>query len=233
MINIALVDDDRAVTEQMSKHLARFAAENGVELNTESFDNAVDFLEQEHRFSAVFMDIEMPCFDGMSASQKLREADKDILLVFVTNSPHYAIEGYSVDAVDYILKPVQYSRLSSITKKLLRMMNQLGTESVIIKQHGVSRKILLSRIKYVEIREHLLFYYTEDGRIETWGTLKEVESGLGRFAFARCNYNTIINMRYVKGFGKSSVELTDGTVIAVSRNRKKEIMEKLNKYMGR
>lgn len=232
MTYIALVDDDKDALEELEQKFKRFIAENNAEIKVEAFNNAVDFLEQEHRFGIVFMDIEMPYINGMRAAQKLREEDKKIVLVFVTNNPNYAIEGYSVEAADYILKPVQYSRLSSLLKRVIRIAEREGEETVTIKSKGTLHRIYPSRIKYVQIEEHLLFYYTEDGRFDMWGSLKDAESQLENYPFVRCNYGTTVNLRFVKCIEKDTVILTDGTHLTFSRGRKKMFIEKLNAYLG-
>ena len=109
MRNIAIVEDEDAAAEVLQGHIEQYAQRNGQEFQICRFHDAVEFLKDYRPlYSVVFMDIQMPHRDGMSAAEELRSVDKTVSLIFITNLVQYAQKGYEVDAIAYLLKPVSY-----------------------------------------------------------------------------------------------------------------------------
>lgn len=97
MFRFAIVEDDDACAEQLQKYLAQYAGENALEIRTDRFYDGLNFAEDyKARWDLIFMDIEMPLLDGMSAARRIREKDDSVLLIFITNMAQYAIQGYEV-----------------------------------------------------------------------------------------------------------------------------------------
>ena len=109
MRNIAIVEDEDAAASVLKGYIEKYAAKSGQQFHIERFTNGVDFLKDyQSIYSVVFMDIQMPQRDGMSTAFDLRELDKTVSIIFVTNLSQYAQKGYEVDAVSYLMKPVTY-----------------------------------------------------------------------------------------------------------------------------
>ena len=119
MVSMAIVDDDQNDVELLKGYLEQYAKENNCEFYITVFTNAVDFLEQYKPVDVVFMDIQMEYLDGMWASQKLRQIDESVVLVFITTMAQFAIKGYSVNALDFVVKPVDYKKISMKMKRNL------------------------------------------------------------------------------------------------------------------
>ena len=118
MIRSAIVEDDDDAAALLAGYLSRYGTENGVVFSVERFSNAVPFIERyDGGYDIVFMDIEMDDLDGMSAARLLRKRDGAVALVFVTNMAQFAIKGYEVDALDFIVKPVKYYDFAFRLKK--------------------------------------------------------------------------------------------------------------------
>ena len=233
MINISIVDDDEEIIEQLDRYLRRFSEENGAEFNIRNYRDALSFLDEAQYPDIVLMDIEMPHLDGMKAAQNMRRVAPKVALIFITNSVQYAVKGYSVDAIDYVLKPVTYTRFSSLMKKTLRIVGQNAGAEIYVKTLSGVRKLYSNSILYVEIRGHLLNYYLADERIETWGTLKEVEQKLPSDSFVRCNHCCIVNLKHVTSVQKDVIKLSGtGTELTVSHGKKKEFTARFNRFMG-
>ena len=227
MIKAAIVDDDSVSLDLICSYLERFSKENNMEIVFSRFEEAISFLEQSHSFDLVFLDIEMPLINGMQAAEKLRETNKSIALIFVTNTAKYAVNGYSVDAVDYLLKPVNYTRFSALMKKTVRMLGKAVENDITLRTVGGMRRVRLSTVICVEIKEHLLVWNTENGRIETWGTLKDAEKMLPQDRFVRCSHNCIIGLKYVDIVDGDYAVLYDGRRISISHSKRKTFMTRL------
>lgn len=227
MIKIAIVDDDEEMLGCIESYLKRFSEETGVEITDARFTEAISFLEQSHFFDLVFLDIEMPFMNGMKAAEKLRETNGSIALIFVTNTAKYAIKGYSVNAIDYLLKPVNYARFSALMKKTVRMLDENADSDITLRTSGGVRKVQIGSVVCVEIKEHLLVWHTDSGRIETWGTLKDAEKTLPSDRFARCNHNYIVGLKHVERVDGDFAVLYGGERIPVSRSKRKAFLARL------
>ncbi len=158
MIKTAIVEDEAAAAAHLADCLKRYGEENGVVFSCDVYDGSVAFLESyDGRYDMVFMDIEMEHLDGMSAAKRLREMDRSVEIIFVTNMARYAIKGYEVDALDFVVKPVVYHDFEFRLKKAVdRCRSKRSAEraiSVGLKGGGYA-KLIVSHIKYVEIMKH-------------------------------------------------------------------------------
>ena len=125
MIRIALVEDEDIYVKQMQKYLEQYSRENGLKINLKVFGDGEDILEYyTGQYDIILLDIQMQFMDGMTAAEKIRELDPKVILIFVTNMVQYAVQGYSVDAMDYILKPVDYFMLSQRLNKAVARLGQ-------------------------------------------------------------------------------------------------------------
>ena len=123
MVKIAIIEDSQIDREALKRTLQRFSTREGLEIVVDEFESAVQFfMKYQPVYDLIFMDIDMPQMNGMEAAQRLRRLDKRVLLVFVTNMAQYAIKGYEVDAIDFILKPIdEYSFALKLQRVLARL----------------------------------------------------------------------------------------------------------------
>ena len=172
MFNIAIVEDEVTSAETLKIFFDRYSTENGVEFHISEYSNAVVFLSNySSRFDIVCMDIEMPHMNGMDAARKLREIDPHVVLIFTTNLSQYAIAGYEVDAISYILKPMKYSVFKFAVKKGISKCSEKEKNEIEIISGGTMMRLSVSLIRYVEIHDHNIVYHLEQG---------EAVSALGR-----------------------------------------------------
>lgn len=113
MIRIAIADDDAAFLAKIQKYIQKYQKENGEDIQLTAFSDAKELIEgYSPVYDIVILDIEMPGMNGMEAAEKIRQADEDVVLMFITNMIQYAIRGYSVGALDFVMKPVNYYTFS-------------------------------------------------------------------------------------------------------------------------
>lgn len=150
----------------------------------------------------------------------------------IVNLAQYAIAGYEVDALDYILKPINYFSFKLKIQKALETVRRVqGTLLTIASDHG-QQLVRDSEIFYIEVQGHNLIYHTLHGDLTATGTLKQIEAQLKPSGFYRCNYCYLVNLRHV-GFLDGS-EVTVGQYkLQISRNRRKEFLQQLTQFYGR
>lgn len=231
MIEIAIVEDMQKEADVLKAHIARFEKENAENCKVAHFSDGLDFLDKyKHTYDVIFMDIDMPFIDGMKVSRRLRELDSEVPLVFVTKMKQFAIEGYSVSALDFVLKPVSYYKFASILKKIVKNRQKRGAEKTIRTKGGLMQ-IKLDSIYYVEVMGRDIIYHTENGDILTHGRLKDLEEEFGTHGFVRCNNCYLVNLRHVKGVDKDMISVGN-TQIAMSQRKRKDFLNAFGDYLG-
>lgn len=168
--------------------------------------------------------------DGMSAAEAIRQADEEVTIIFITNMAQYAIRGYAVNALDYVLKPVSYFAFSQRFERAVRKMRKKQKHYVVIKVKGGSKKIGTDDIYYIESQGHNLYFHTNEGVEETAGTMKDMEKKLEPLHFCRCNKGYLVNLNHVDGIKEGMVKV-GGDMLVISRPRKKVFQETLAAYM--
>ena len=232
MIKVAIVDDERNAIEYLQILLNRYASEVGTGFHIFTFDNGIQFIERYRtdHFDLVFMDVDMPAMDGFETAGRMREIDTSAVLVFVTNVARFAIRGYEVDAMDYLLKPLSYEAFYLKIPKALAMCQRQQQVRVTIKTRNGQSMFPATSVIYVESEGHHITYHTEQGDYHSYGTMKEVESQLPEQGFFRCNSGYIVNLAFVTGYDGALLFLLGKGRIEISRARRKAFLEALQNY---
>lgn len=232
MIQIAIVEDDKNYAASLKKYLLRYEEDQNQKFSISWFEDGEDIAEEyKGNYDIILMDIEMQFMDGMSAAKKIREVDEEVIIMFITNSPQYAMQGYAVDALDYVLKPINYFAFSERLNRAISRIRNHEEKYITLSYRGGVQKIKVSDLYYVEIQDHDLIYHTKDGNLMIRGTMREVEDELKDETFFRCNKAFLVNLEYVDGLEGNDV-IVAGDRLLVSRARKKEFMDALNNYMN-
>lgn len=233
MRNIAIVEDEDESAGRLTKYIEKFSAESKQEFQVDRYRDAVDFLTAyTAKYAVVFMDIQMPNRDGMSAAIELRKIDKAVSLIFITKLIQYAQKGYEVDAVAYVIKPVQYYDFALKFRKALDIYALNEKKNLVLSTAEGMCRISTDKLMYVEIIRHRLYYHLVDGIVERTGVLSQVEADLGKFGFLRCNQCYIVNPKFIMCVKGSQVQV-GSEMLSISRPRRKAFMEELaNWYAG-
>ncbi len=231
MIRIAIVEDDLTYSDQLRNYLKKYESEYGESFDVSTYTDGSLIVEDYHsQFDVILMDIEMQYMDGMSAAEAIRRLDRDVVIIFITYTPQYAIRGYAVEALDYIVKPVSYFAFSQRLARAITRMKKREQKSVIISVKGGVVRLAVNNIYYIESQGHDIIYHTSLGDYVTSGTLKEAEEALASLHFFRGSKWYLINLSQVEGLEDGTAKLKGGKTVLLSRGRKKEFMEALAQY---
>lgn len=232
MIKIAIVEDEQLYAKQLHEYLRKYEKENGEAIEVTIYSDGDQIVEKyQSQYDIILMDIEMKFMDGMSAAEEIRKIDTEVVIIFITNMTQYAIRGYAVDALDYVLKPVSYFALSQRLNRAIGRMRKRESKMIMVNMKGGIVRLNIANIYYIESQGRTLILHTILGDYETSGTMKEMESKLLGMNFCRGNKGYLINLQHVDGISDGCAIVKDEKLI-LSRARKKEFMEALTKYWG-
>jgi len=235
MTRISIVEDNQKDSQKLKDLLDQFQKDNSIfQFEIHAFPDAISFFKDYKPVDIVFMDIELPYENGMEASHKLREIDKDVMIIFVTNMEQFAVDGYQVNAFDFIVKPLTYYNFSLKLDRALKNLSYSSIgKSILIKIPGKVVKIPLKELKYVEINDYVLTYHTIESTYEVTTTnLQETESALEGSGFFKCSRQCIVNMKFVNSVSDKEINLS-GETIPIARRRKKAFIDSFMSFMGK
>ncbi|WP_075279017.1 LytR/AlgR family response regulator transcription factor [Thermophilibacter provencensis] len=234
MYRALIVEDDPQAAETLRAHLERYAAERGTSFSVEILPSALEFLEGTRPADVVFMDIGLPGVSGMEAAEVMRQTDELTPLIFVTDLAQYAVRGYQVDALDFMVKPVTYEDFALRMGRAMRVMDRNAGGTVSVATDEGLRVIAEKDVVYVEIFRHDLYWHVTGSAqpLHARGTLTRVAEELGAERFCRVSASHLINMGQLALIRPGSIVMSDGTEIVISRRRRREVLETLTRYVG-
>ena len=231
MINIAIVEDDINYQNTLKVFLERYKQERNEEYKIDIFSNALNFLDEKKFYNIIFLDIEMSFMNGIEAAKKIRETNKNSTIIFITNIAKYAVKGYEVDAMDFLIKPVEYFNLSLKLDKAIKIQKDDSTHNILVNNSSGFMKLDISTILFVESSLHYVIYYLEDGTIKVRDSMKRVEETLKKFHFAKCNNSYLVNLDKISKVQNDDIYIGK-EIIKISRSKKKEFLDALATFYG-
>jgi len=230
MISCVVIDDEPLATEGLEKYVKQTPFLELVR-SFNSSKKALSFLEQ-NSVDLILLDMQMP---GMTGIELLKYLNNPPKVIFTTAYRKYAFEGFQLNAVDYLLKPIDYTRfIKSINKVLVQNNKGNNEESIFIKCDGVITRVIISDILYAETAKDYVFIYTEKHRYMSLFSLKQLEAFLPSSQFYRVHRSFLANL--------SKVEKIEGNVlhigthkISCSRNAKEVVTSMIvgNRFIQR
>ena len=159
MIRVAIVEDDAEVQGVLQEYVRRYTRQYGTEFEVTLFADGVDILDDYRAvYDIIFLDVEMKHLDGMTTAERIRQMDAEVILIFITNMAQYAIRGYSVGALDYVLKPVPYFAFSQQLMKAVTRLEKRAKRYLTVPVEGGLRRLDTASIYYLESEGHRVHF---------------------------------------------------------------------------
>lgn len=232
MLSVSVVEDDEECRTRIREFLQRYGREHGERIDVTCYTDGEEIAGDYHPGADVILfDIEMRFMNGMDAARRIRMTDENVVIMFVTNAPQYAMNGYEVGALDYILKPLDYDAFVAHFQRALRTIERRRGSVIALPMGGGMQRVRTESIRYAEVRDHTLILHTTDGDLATRATMRDLEAMLDPSVFFRCNKMFIVNLDYVDGIDGNDVRIGPDTAI-VSRARRMPLLDALNDRMG-
>jgi DNA-binding LytR/AlgR family response regulator len=232
MIRIAIVEDEETDASRLKEYLCQYSTESREKFDIVVFTDGDEILENyTAEFDIILLDVQMEFMDGMTAAKEIRKIDPEVVLIFVTNMAQYAIRSYSVDALDYILKPVSYFAFSQRLERAIARMKKRSQHFMTISIRDGVQKLDISKIYYVESQAHKLVFHTANSVYTSSGAMQDLEEKLKGQGFYRGNKGYLINLEYVDGM-RDGCAIVNGELLLISRARKNGFLQALADYVG-
>ncbi|MCF0134262.1 MAG: response regulator transcription factor [Blautia sp.] len=232
MLRVGIVEDETKWIERIRQNLERYSSEKNVEIETGVFRDGIEIVENYRAdLDVLFLDIEMSSMNGMEAAEKIRRKDSEVIIVFITQVARYAVKGYEVGALDFIVKSFSYEIFCMKMDRICRQAESNQVKNVTLNINDDVYKLSSTKILYVEVIKHHLLYHTDEKVLETRGTLKAAEELLTGMGFAKCNSCYLVNLRHVKAILGNDV-LIGQERLQISRAKKKEFVQAVADHLG-
>ena len=232
MPRIAVVDDQPDMRQQLCSMIDQYSRENNCMLEVTTFSDGAQIITNYCKgFDIIFLDIEMPELGGMDAAERIRTVDPDVVLVFVTNMAQYAIRGYEVDALDFVLKPVNYYQFSTKLARALQRVQRRKGGQIALQTAGGVQLLNTEDIYWLETRDRMLHYHTSTGVWSVRSSLQNAEKQLAPYHFAKCNQCYLVNLRYVRAVQNDMVQVGEDR-LEISRRQRAAFLAAVAAYVG-
>ncbi|MBE5886339.1 MAG: response regulator transcription factor [Lachnospiraceae bacterium] len=197
----------------------------------EDFINQLTSIEQGKTspWDIIFMDIRLPESDGISLGKKIREICPDSYLIFTTAYAEYAIQGYEASAYRYLLKPVTTDDLLALTSDIQKDLDK--KEKILIKEKKNSVYLSLNDILYISAEDKYTIVYTKNNHFISDMSLNKYEEQLGNHGFYRIHRKYLVNIRHHRGIFENKVEISNGTLLSISKSKIKAYQSQIFCYM--
>ena len=235
-MKLAIIEDEQVHSELLSVYLEEWSEKRAVSLCVKVFSSAESFLfdwEEERDFDVLFVDIQMKEMNGMEMAKRIREQDPNIVIIFTTGLSEYIGEGYEVEALHYLLKPISREKLGQCMDKAFK---RSGRERFLLVQTREEIwKLFTEQIMYVEARGHgcVIEYCAPTGetcQTEATESISELEQKLDGEDFVKCHRSYLCRISSIQRIDKTDIILDNGSRVPVSRRLYAQVNKAFIRY---
>lgn len=236
MLQIAVCDDNIDELSNMMQLINQYRTSKNLDCEYATFQNGFDLvsaLEKGKRFDIYCLDIIMPGFMGIDVAKEIRAFDKAASILFFTSSPEFALESYSVKAINYVLKPISKEKLFFTFDDILEQIKiEKNDDSLIVKSNEGIQKIMISNLVFAEVIGRNVLYHLWSGKvIECVEPFSSVCDNLMKYGhFIKTHRSYIVNMQYVDTIENNRITLQTLSCIPISQGKAREIKQRYLAY---
>lgn len=220
MYRIAVCDDDAAECSRLSGYVSEFFSLRNIPMEIDTFQSGAQFFAAEKCYDLYFFDVMMPQMSGLETARALRKKTDDPAIIFVTSSLESAVEGYSVRAAGFVLKPIQQTAFEETMSRVLKERFESRTASIQVIRNRVPLELRLEKVAYFESRLHQVYVTLCSGeRFPITHKLGDLECCLAGYPqFLRCHQSYLVNLDSVEQMEPNGFLLRQSMVVPISRN---------------
>ena len=232
-MKIAVCDDDRTTREQITSLIK----EQEPDAEVITFEAGENMINSQDSFEISFLDVEMKEISGIDVAKHMREhqekrsKDKSII-IFVTGYREYMEDAFDVNAFHYLLKPIDEKKFYTVFNRALKEVSMKTKQerfSVIIKNNGMQKKVLVRDIYYIESSNKKVVFHTKDGKIDTYGKMEDWESELGD-SFYRCHRGYLVNLEKITAYSVDTIDIINGDSLILAQKKYADFIKAYMRY---
>lgn len=230
-MRIAIVDDEHPERELLQGYLQRYAREYGGSFEVDTFASADALLSNYSMiYDILIFDIDMPGTNGIEAARQIRRMDRNTVLIFITNIAQYAINGYEVDAVDYIIKPIGYYDFALKFQRAISKAVQSKQTYLLLETVDGTRRVDIAEVVYVEALSHYLIFHLEQEQFRVRGNIRDYEQRLRPYNFCQIHKSFLVNMEFIKEIRTGELMVNE-TTLSVGRVYRDQLLQRYFKFV--
>jgi len=238
MIKIAFCDDDMEVLHQMNELLDRYRVERNEDITYAAFQSPFELLteiEKGIRPDILFLDVVMPGQNGMDVAKEIRQYDTNMKIIFLTSSPEFAVESYSVGAYFYQLKPIWEESFFRLMDAVLAECEKKKKNSLILRSKDGITRIDLQQLEYCEVLGRALWLHLTDGTVlESGGGMDHLCEQLTEHDnFLRIHRSYLVNLDHIKSIVPKAITMDSLAELPVPRGKYAELKDLYLEYAFR
>ena len=237
-MNVIVCEDTLEDREALCLSIERFFRDISCPVKIAAYESGESFLKDwsantSESFKIAFLDIYMPGISGIEVAQKIRETDGDMAIIFTTSSRDHAIDGFSVQALHYLLKPIGYTEVENTLSRCVKLFSD-SIAFIEVVSDRITVRVLLKDIMYIEIFDHACMIHTESETIKSYRSLDEIErqlSFMGARMFLRTHRSFIVNMNYIDDAEDNDFLLKNGTAVPIRKKDRLSVNQAYRDYL--
>lgn len=232
MLNIAICEDDLNQQQIIKALLTEIGYNDSFKIHI--FGSGEDFIksyEDGNRYSIILLDMQMNDLNGIQTAKVIKQYDSDCLFIIITSIIEYAVDGYSIGAYDFILKPIDKDKFHSVINSAVREWQNNMRRVYIIKSRERLSSIRLSEISYIESYKNKVIIHTNEESYIDNISIMNMEKKLANDGFSRISRYYIVNISHVKEIGVNTVILSNGKELIFSEKYRDGIKKVYLNYM--
>lgn len=229
MINIAIVDDEKVIREQI-----KFLVEkNHTQTIIDIYSSGEDLLLMNRCYDIVFLDIKMDGINGIDTARELRKKAEDTVLIFITGIKEYVFDAFDVAAFHYLIKPIEEEKFNAVYERAVvevKKKKQHQTGILFVKTRNRNVTFKQDEIIYIESRAKKVEIHTKSDTMEIYAAISELEKQL-MGNFYRCHRGYLVNMAFIVEYSNDSIALNNGETVILSKEKYGDFVKAYMRYL--
>ena len=230
-MQVTIIEDEPQVQDQLARLLRQYAAVRRCPVEICQYKDGQSFLDAGEQPEILLLDIQMPGLDGMTLARRIRQRGSGACIIFVTSMAGYAVQGYQVEALDFLITPVEAEPLFSALDRAVRRLEYDRPHCLNLRAGASYHHLDLRQLLYAEAGRHKLMLHTTGGVIECPGSIRGLEKQLESQGFFCCHAAFLVSLAAVTRVDGNEL-LIGGQRVPVSKHRRRALLEKLAQYWG-
>ena len=229
MLKIAICDDEIKEISSISSFINNYISEHDIPITYKCYTSSVELTSKAayEKYDLYLLDVIMPVLNGMSLANEIRSFDKAADIIFLTSSPEFAVESYTVKAANYLLKPITKDNLFCALDDILEKKEADIPKYIVVKSTNGVHKLLLSNIVCVEaFNRKVIYYLNNNSQLECSERFTSIcDKLMENHEFMLAHRSFAVNMNFVRSIGSTDMQLQNGKIIPLAQRRVSEIIK--------